>query len=142
METMDSHPGRDDAVPDAEPAPTVEPHWLSALLRADALAITSLVITAATVLGLPFLHDVFSLFLYNPQFINHAWQYVPGLVAAGVGMATGLLALRQAAAQHCAGWVKAAAAAPVLVCALVALGTTVAWLYAPDAAEIFGDITF
>jgi hypothetical protein len=139
---MDSHPGdRDDDLPDAAPAPSSQrTHWLAGLVRADALALTSAAAALSAFIGIPAMRDTVNVFLFNPQTDETMWIWVwlPPLIAAGLAVVGGLLALRQAAAQDSPGWVRAVAGLATLFGALLAIGLTVMWLYSPDLTEFFG----
>jgi hypothetical protein len=142
MERMDSHPGdRDDDLPDAAAAPpSHRDHWLAGLVRADALALTSAATALSAFLGIPAVGTAVSVFLFNPQSVESTWMWMwlPPLIAAGLAVGGGLLALRQAAAQDSPGWVRAVAGSATLFGALLAVGVTVMWLYSPDLTDFFG----
>lgn len=138
---MDSNSnGRDEPATDVVPGAAVSPErWLSGLLRADVLALTGVVAAAAALFGVPYLQLALSSVVYmDPENQHEGWLYGPPLVAAGIAMVAGLLALRQAAAQASRGWVRALAGAATLIGILVAIGTAVVWIFAPDPAEMFG----
>jgi hypothetical protein len=119
----------------ADPAATApsETHWLAGVLRPDALALTGIVSTAAALFGLPALNLALSDPFLGEDGGSEAWQHGPVLVATGIAVVTGLLALRQAALHGSAGWVKALAGAAILVSAAVAIGTIIVWIFAPDS---------
>lgn len=141
MEVMDSRPGdREDDLPDAEPPTSHRDHWLSGLVRADALALTSAAAAICAFIGFPAVRDAVNLFMFSPQADESMWVWVwlPPLIAAGVAVLVGLVALRRADAQDSPGWVRAVAASATVFGALIAIGLTVMWLYAPDPRELFG----
>ena len=146
METMDSHPSDGDHdLPDVEPASASKrDHWLSALVRADALALTSAAAALCAFIGIPAMRDTVNVFLFNPQPDQTMWIWVwlPSVIAAGLAVIGGLLALRQAAAQDSPGWVRAVAGLATLFGALLAIGLTVMWLYSPDIETLFGPAVF
>jgi hypothetical protein len=144
MEVMDSRPSdREDDLPDAEPEPASRrQHWLSGLVRADALALASVAAALTALVGLPAIRDAVNLFLFNPRTVDSLWLWVwiPPLIAAGVAVVGGLLALRQAAAQDSPDWVRAVAGSATVFGALLAIGVTIMWLYTPDLEVIIGPI--
>ena len=140
---MDSHPGdRDDDLPDAEPPTSQRDHWLSGLVRADALALASAAAAICAFISFPAVRDTVNVFMFNPQTDQTMWMWVwlPPLIAAGLAAVGGLLALRQAAAQDSPGWVRAVAGSATVFGALLAIGLTVMWLYAPDIEELIGPV--
>jgi hypothetical protein len=112
---------------------TSERHWLASLLRPDALALTGIISTAAALFGLPVLDLTLSAAFLGEDHGSKAWQHGPVLVAAGIAVVAGLLALRQAARHGSSGWVEALAGAAVLVSLAVAIGTIIVWIFAPDS---------
>ena len=143
MEMMDSRPGdRENHLPDADPPASQGNHWLSGLVRADALALTSAAAATCAFIGIPAVRDTVNVFLFNPQTDESMWMWVwlPPLIAAGLAAVGGLLALRQAAAQDSPGWVRAVAGSATVFGALLAIGLTVMWLYAPDIEGLFGPV--
>lgn len=111
-----------------------EGHWLAGLLRPDVLALTGIISTAAAVFGLPVLNLTLSAAFLDLG--SEAWQRGPVLVATGIGVVAGLLALRQAALHGSSSWVKALAGAAVLVSSAVAIGTVIVWIFAPDSTPL------
>jgi hypothetical protein len=142
METMDSHPGSGDPdLPDAEPEPASRrDHWLSGLVRADALALASVAAALTALLGIPAIRDEMSLLLFNPETVDSMWLWVwlPRLIAAGLAVVSGLTALRQAAAQDSPNWVRAVAGSTTVFGVLLAISLTIMWLYSPDLEGVFG----
>ncbi len=140
---MDSHPGDHDDLPDAAPAPPSQGnHWLAGLVRADVLALTSAAAVLSAFIGIPAMRDAVNVFLFNPQTDESMWMWVwlPPLIAAGLAIGGGLLALRQAAAQDSPGWVRAVAGSATILGALLAVGVTVMWIYSPDVTGFFGPV--
>jgi hypothetical protein len=130
MDNLENGPGLDDvplAAGTAASAST-ERHWLTGLLRPDALALTAIISTGAALFGFP----VLDLTLLGGGLGSEAWQHGPVLVATGIAIVAGLLALRQAALYGARGWVKALAGAAVLVSSAIAIGTIIIWIFAPD----------
>ncbi len=144
METMDSHPGDGDHdLPDVEPEPASKhEHWLSGLVRADALALTSAAAALGAFIGIPVASNAATVFLFNPESAESTWIWVwlPPLIAAGLAVVGGLLALRQAAAQESPGWVRAVAGSATVFGVLLAIGMTVMWIYSPDVTGFFGPV--
>lgn len=136
MDNIENGSDRGDAPLAAGAAATApaETHWLAGLLRPDALALTGIVSTAAALFGLPVLNLTLSAAFLGEGGGSEAWQHGPVLVATGIAVVAGLLALRQAAFHGSGGWVKALAGAAVLVSAAVAIGTIIVWIFAPDGA--------
>jgi hypothetical protein len=112
---------------------TTEGPWLAGLLRPDALALTAMISTAAALFGFPVLDLTFSAAFLGEGLGSEAWLHGPVLVATGIALVAGLLALRQAALHGSRSWVKALAGASVLVSAAVAIGTVIIWIFAPDS---------
>jgi hypothetical protein len=112
---------------------STEGHWLAGLLRPDALALTAIISTGAALFGFPVLDLAFSAAFLGEGLGSEAWQYGPVLVATGIALVAGLLALRQAALHGSRSWVKALAGAAVLVSSAVAIGTIIVWIFAPDS---------
>ncbi|HEY8112135.1 MAG TPA: hypothetical protein VII16_04625 [Actinomycetes bacterium] len=90
-------------------APATEGHWLAGLLRPDALALTAIIATGAALFGFPVLNLTFSAAFLGEGLGSEAWQHGPVLVATGIALVAGLLALRQAALHGSRSWVKALA---------------------------------
>jgi hypothetical protein len=114
-------------------APAPKGHWLAGLLRSDALALTAIIATGAGLFGVPVLDLTFSAAYLGEGVGSEAWQHGPVLVATGIALVAGLLALRQAALHGSRSWVKALAGAAVLVSSAVAIGTIIVWIFAPDS---------
>src|SRR4029450_9459111 len=105
MDNLENGSGLDDvplAAGTAASAST-ERHWLTGLLRPDALALTAIISTGAALFGFP----VLDLTLLGEGVGSEAWQHGPVLVATGIAIVAGLLALRQAALHGSARWGKA-----------------------------------
>ena len=115
-------------------AASTERHWLVGLLRPDALALTGIISTAAALFGLPVLDLTLSAAFLDLG--SKAWRHGPVLVATGIAIVAGLLALRQAALHGSSSWVKALAGAAVLVSSAVAIGTVIVWIFAPDSSPL------
>ena len=131
---MENAAGNDDvplATGTATPAGS-DGNWLAGLVRADALALTAIISTGAALFGFPVLDITLSGALLGEGLTSEAWQHGPILVATGIALVAGLLALRQAARHGSRGWVKALAGAAVLVSAAIAIGTVIVWIFAPD----------
>ncbi|HEX6577280.1 MAG TPA: hypothetical protein VF082_02855 [Jiangellaceae bacterium] len=141
MEVMDSRPGDpENDLSDAEPPTSQRGHWLSGLVRADALALTSAAAAICAFIGFPAVRDAVNLFMFSPQADASMWIWVwlPPLIAAALAVVVGLLALRRADAQDSPGWVRAVAGSATVFGVLTAIGLTIMWLYAPDPRELFG----
>jgi hypothetical protein len=135
MDNIENGAGNDDvplATGTAAPASS-EGHWLAGLMRPDALALTAIVSTGAGLFGIPVLDLTFSAAYLGEAVGSEAWLHGPVLVATGIAVVAGLLALRQAAHHGSRGWVKALAGAAVLVSLAVAIGTIIVWIFAPES---------
>jgi hypothetical protein len=97
------------------------------------LALTAIIATGAALFGFPVLNLTFSAAFLGEGLGSEAWQHGPVLVATGIALVAGLLALRQAALHGSRSWVKALAGAAVLVSSAVAIGTIIVWIFAPDS---------
>ncbi len=106
--------------------------WLLGLFGAEPLAVTAIVAAGVSVFGAPAIDLAVSTFLYSTDEPSQVWTYTPILVAAGIAVIVGLSGLYQGAAQRRSTWVRALSGAGALIGLIVAIGTALVWVLAPD----------
>lgn len=106
--------------------------WLLGLVGAEPLAVTAIVAAGVSVFGAPAIDLAVSSFLYSTDEPSQVWTYTPILVAAGIAVIVGLAGLYQGAAQRPSTWARALSGAGALIGLIVAIGTALVWVLAPD----------